>query len=154
MERNTQKSGGLNLFLLIAMAAGTFAVSRYANLLAGQVTTGFLLLGIVIAAVTWFQMRLEDRERLEKLEVDELTKGGASSGTLFGDRDADVFPLRRSREQFERFFIPGLTVMLVILQAAGFWLAWRWLNRLGAPPPVHQPLVAMSILGLMALIAF
>jgi regulator of protease activity HflC (stomatin/prohibitin superfamily) len=154
MERNTQKNGILNLFLLIAAAAGTFGVSRYANILSGQVTAGFLVLGLLIAAASWFQMRLEERERLEKLEFDEVTRGGSASGTLFGEGDAESFPLRRARQQFERFFIPGITIGLVLLQAGGFWIAWRWLNRVGSPPPLHQPLMAMSLLGMMALIAF
>ena len=90
-------------------------------------------LGILVAAVSWFQMRLEDRERLEKLELEELAKthGGAA---LFEAKDAEVFPAQRSREQFERFFVPAFTVMLFLLQGrrgaicsgAGCRAARRW----------------------------
>ena len=39
-----------------------------------QVSTIFLGIGTLVAAVSWFQMRLEENERLEKLEFDELTR--------------------------------------------------------------------------------
>ena len=31
---------------------------------------------------------------------------------MFEARDAEVFPVRRSREQFEWFFVPTFTVMV------------------------------------------
>src|SRR5580765_7633506 len=105
MERNIQKNGLINLFVLLVVAVAGFAVARFANSLTGQVTSGFLVLGVLIAAVSWFQMRLEERERLEKLEFDEITKTGSGS-TLFKTQEADTFPASRSREQFERFFVP------------------------------------------------
>ena len=80
MERSIQKNGLINLLALLAVGVGGFAVARFANSLAGQVAVVFMALGILVAAVSWFQMRLEDRERLEKLELEELarTHGGAA----------------------------------------------------------------------------
>jgi len=57
-----------------------------------------------VAAVSWFQMRLEESERLERLELDELAKGHARAA-LFESKDSEMFPAQRSREQFERFFV-------------------------------------------------
>jgi len=76
----------------------------------------FIGVGFLVAAVSWFQMRLEESERLEKLELDELAKGHATSA-LFEAKDAEVFPAQRSREQFERFFVPIFTVVLCLGQA-------------------------------------
>ena len=80
MERSIQKNGLINLLVLLAVGLGGLAVARYANSLAGQVNILFLGIGTLVAAVSWFQMRLEDRERLEKLELDELAKthGGSA----------------------------------------------------------------------------
>src|SRR6187401_2006372 len=100
MERNIQKNGLLNLFLLLAVGVSAFAVSRLSHSIGGQIAAGFLGLGALVALVSWFQMRLEERERLEKLEFDEVTRGGASSSTLF-TQEAEAFPARRAREQFE-----------------------------------------------------
>ena len=111
MERSIQKNGLINLLVLLAVGVAGLAVARYANSLAGQVSTLFLGIGVLVAAVSWFQMRLEDRERLEKLEFDELAKTHGGSA-LFEAKDAEVFPAQRSREQFERFFVPAFTVIL------------------------------------------
>ncbi len=154
MERNTQRNGSVNIVLLLVMAGGTFAVGRSSQALSPQVSAAFLLLGVFVAAVSWFQMRLEERERIEKFEYDEVTRGGAASGTLFASPDAENFPVQRSREQFERYFIPGFTILVLLLEAGGLWWLWRWLDRTGPAAPLRQPLVAMSILGLMALLAF
>ncbi len=154
MERNLQKNGLINLLLLTVVAVASFAVARYSHSLAGQVTTVFLGLGVLAAVVSWFQMRLEDRERTEKLEFDEVTRGGAASSTLFNTQEAEGFPARRAREQFEKFFVPGFAILLLILQAGGTWSLWRWLSRATVAPTLLQPLVAMAIFGLLALVLF
>src|SRR5215469_1312460 len=99
MEQNLQKKGLVNLLVLLGAAVAGFVVAQFANCLAGQVTVLFLGLSVLVAAVSWFQMRLEENEREEKLEYDELAKsrGGAS---LFEAKEAEVFPAQQSREQF------------------------------------------------------
>jgi membrane protease subunit HflK len=154
MERNIQKNGLLNLFLLLVVGVAAFAVSRLSHSIAGLIATAFLGLGALVAAVSWFQMRLEDRERIEKLEFDEVTRGGAASSTLFNTQEAEAFPARRAREQFERFFVPGFTVLLLLLQAGGAWWLWRFLDKTTVPPVLAQPLVAMAILGMLSLVLF
>jgi membrane protease subunit HflK len=154
MERNLQKNGLLNLFLLLVVSVAAFAVARLSHSLSGQIAAAILGLGALIAAVSWFQMRLEGRERLEKLEFDEVTRGGASSSTLFNTQEAEAFPARRAREQFEKFFVPGFTVLLLLLQGSTAWWFWRSLSKITAAPTLHQPLVAMAILGMLALLLF
>jgi regulator of protease activity HflC (stomatin/prohibitin superfamily) len=154
MERNLQKNGLTNLLLLLAVGVAGLSAALFAKSLAGQIAAGFLGLGALVAAVSWFQMRLEDHERLEKLEFDEVTRGGASSGTLFNTGEVEAFPARRAREQFERFFVPGFAILLLAIQGGGAWWLWRWLNKLPAPPTLAQPLVAMAIFGMLALVLF
>src|SRR5512142_3067940 len=98
MERNRQKNGLLNLAILLIIGVAGFAVARTAHSLAGQLITYYLSLGVMVCFVSWFQMRLEEQERLEKLEFDEMTKGGASAA-LF-TQQTESFPAKRSREQF------------------------------------------------------
>src|SRR5512147_897569 len=100
--------------MLLVGAAG-YGLARYANVLSGQVAAVFLGLGVLVALVSWFQMRLEEREKLEKLELDELARSKGSA-TLFEGKEAEVFPIQRSREQFERFFVPGFTFVVLVLQ--------------------------------------
>src|SRR5436305_13621787 len=113
MERNLQKNGLINLITLLLVGVAGFAVARFANSVAGLVSIVFIGIGLLVAAVSWFQMRLEESERLERLELDELAKGHAGSA-LFEAKDSEVFPEQRSREQFERFFVPIFTAILCI----------------------------------------
>ena len=153
MERSIQKNGLVNLLVLLTVGVAGLAVARYANSLAGQVNILFLGIGVLVAAVGWFQMRLEDRERLEKLELDELAKTHSGSA-MFESKDAEVFPAQRSREQFERFFVPAFTVILFLLQIGGAWFLWRWLSQSTTVSEVKQPITGLALFGVFALVLF
>lgn len=151
MERSTQKNGLVNLLLLLAVGAAAFAVARHANSAAGQISAVFLGLGALVALVGWFQMRLEDRERLEKFELDELARSKGSA-TLFTGGD-ETFPAQQSRLQFEKFFVPGFTILLLLAQAGAAWWLWRTLPKL-AELPLQNQLIAMGLNGLFFLALF
>jgi modulator of FtsH protease HflK len=153
MERNLQKNGLVNLLMLLAVGVAAFAVSRYANTLAGMVSSIFLALGILVAAVGWFQMRMEDSERLEKLELDELARTHGQSA-LFETKDAEVMPARRSREQFEKYFLPVFTVILCVIEAAGAYFSWKWLSAATTSTEVKEPMAGMFLFFLFALLLF
>lgn len=153
MERNLQRGGVVNFLVLLAVGIAGFIVAGYAHSPAGQIAMIFVGLGALVAAVGWFQMRLEERERLEKLEFDELarSKGGSA---LFQSSAADAFPAQRSREQFERFFLPAFTVFLFLIEAAGAFFIWRSLAREPLLALPGRTLVAMSLFALFALVLF
>ncbi len=153
MERSFQKNGLINLLALLVVGIAGFAVARYANTLAGHVCVILIGLGFLVAAVSWFQMRLEDRERLEKLEFDELAKSRGESA-LFEAKEAELFPAQRSREQFERFFIPIFTALLCLAQGTAAVLVWRWLAQSTSTlNQVKQPTVAL-LFAVFALVLF
>src|SRR5712671_6910273 len=152
MEQNAQKNAIINLLVLLASAISLYAVGAYSHSFAAETGSIFLGLGTLVALVSLFQMRLEDRERLEKLEFEEVAKSAASAA-LFKAEEAEVFPAQRARQQFERFFIPVFTVLLFLLELFAAVLSWRWLSK--APVlPINQPLVAMGLSGLFALVLF
>lgn len=152
MERSLQKHALVNLLALLAAGAAAFAAGRYSNSLAGQVAAAHLVLSAFIALVCWFQIRLEEREQLEKLDLDDLArgKGGAS---LFESKDAEVFPARRAREQFEKYFVPSITVLLMLLQGAGAFFFWK-IARAGAVMPMSNPMGVLPVFGLLFLLLF
>jgi modulator of FtsH protease HflK len=152
MDRNTQRNGAINLVALLAVTLAGAAVARYAHSATGYVALAYYSLGLLVAFVTWFQMRLEMRERNEKLEFDELNKAKASA-TLFTSADLESFPARRSREQFERIFVPVFTVLLFLLEVGAVWALLRWLPK---APPMADDHVAkgMAVYGVLALILF
>jgi regulator of protease activity HflC (stomatin/prohibitin superfamily) len=98
-------------------------------------------------------MRLEDSEALEKLELEELAKTHSGSA-MFEAKDTEVFPAARSREQFERFFVPAFTVFLFLLQAGAVFLVWRWLTQKTASTNLREPDVALALFALFALVLF
>jgi len=153
MERNLQKNGLINLLALLVVAVAGFAVARLANSMAGQVSIVFIGIGFLVAAVSWFQMRLEENERLEKLELDELSKSHGTSA-LFESKDSELFPAQRSREQFERFFVPIFTVVLGLIQAGGAYFLWRWLSRSTTVTELKEPTLALALFALFALVLF
>ncbi|MBE0541265.1 MAG: hypothetical protein IH623_07765 [Verrucomicrobia bacterium] len=153
MDRNIQKNGLVNLLALLGVSVAGFAVARYAGSLAGQISVVFVGFGVLVAFVSWFQMRLEERDRLEKFELEEMARSKGSS-TLFESKDAEIFPAQRSREQFERFFVPGFTVLLFMLQAGSAYFLWRWLADATPDVKASHSTVAMSLFSLFALLFF
>jgi modulator of FtsH protease HflK len=153
MERNVQKTGLVNLVAAAAIFVAALVVATYTHSLAGQVGTIFLGLGMLVAAVGWFQMRLEENERLERLEVEELARAKGESA-LFETRESEVFAARRSRELFEKFFVPGFAVLLFLLEAGGAWLLWRWSasDVTGIAP--DRAMASLSLLAIFALVLF
>jgi regulator of protease activity HflC (stomatin/prohibitin superfamily) len=151
MEQNTQRNAVVNLLVLLAAAVCLYAVGQYSKSYAAEAGSLFLGLGTFVALVSVFHLRLRERERLEKLEFEEVTKGKASNALFQGE--AEAFPAQRSREQFERFFVPGFTILLFLIQLLAAVYTWRALRKVVAPPIV-QPLVAMGLSGLFALILF
>jgi membrane protease subunit HflK len=153
MQRSTQKNGLINLLILLAVGIATFTVSRLTGSVAGLVSSVFLGLGFLTAALSWFQMRLEEREQFEKLEFDELSKAKGAS-TLFASKEGEVFPAQQSREQFERFFVPAFTTLLLLAEIAGAYFISRWLGQPSAAIEPKQPIVPMFFFAVFFLVLF
>ncbi len=153
MERNVQKNGLVNLVAAVMIFIAAFVVTCFVNSLAGQGCSIFLGLGALVAFAGWFQMRLEENERLEKLEVEELARAKGES-TLFATKDAEVFPAQRAREQFEKYFVPGFGVLLFLLEAGGAWLLWRWVSKTATGVAPDRAMPALALFGIFALLLF
>jgi len=154
MGRRIQKNGLINLLLLLGAGVAAFAVSRYASSLSGQISAFFVGLGALVAFVSWFQMRLEDQERAERLELEELARSKSDSA-LFESKEAELFPAQRARQQFDRFFVPAFTIALFLLQAGGAYYSWRWISKVSITGVAADRWThAAAGLALIALILF
>jgi membrane protease subunit HflK len=153
MERNHLKIGLVNWLALLAGAVVCLAIARYVKSAAGMVATVPLLIGTLVALVSWFQMRLEERERLERLEFDELNKEKGSSA-LFNTDEADTFAARQSRESFEKYFVRGFTLLLLLGEIAAVVVLWRWLGSDPAQIVAEKAGVGMAVMGMIALLFF
>lgn len=152
MEQNSRKNAVINLLVLLTAAVSLYAVGSYSHSFAARIGSIFLGLGVLVALVSLFQIGLEQQERLEKLEFEEAARS-AGSATLFKTEESETFRAQRSREQFDRFFVPAFTAVLCLLQFFAAYWSWRWLRRAPALP-ITQPLVAMGLAGLFALVLF
>jgi regulator of protease activity HflC (stomatin/prohibitin superfamily) len=153
MERNVQKNGLVNMVAAAAIFVVALVVTTYVHSLAGQAGTVFLGLGMLVAFTGWFQMRLEENERLEKLEMEELARAKGESA-LFEAKASEVFPARRSREQFEKFLVPGFAVLLFLLEAGGAWLLWRWISSSVTGVASDRAMASLSLFAIFALLLF
>jgi regulator of protease activity HflC (stomatin/prohibitin superfamily) len=152
MEQSISTKGLVNWLLLLVLTVAVAALGHYAGSVTGYATAAFIGMGFLVALVAYIQMRLEEREQLEQMEVDELRKS-ASSSSLFTGADAELFPARRAREQFERFIVPGFAILLLLGQAAGVNFLWRLIVH-DWPATTEQATVAMTLNGLLALVYF
>lgn len=152
MEQSVSTKGLINWVLLLVLTVVAVFLARYAHSATGIAAAVFIGMGFLVALVAYFQMRLVERERLEQLELDELRKS-ASSASLFTTPAAELFPARRAREQFEKFFVPAFSILLLLGQAAAVYFLWPWVAQ-DRPATVEQATVALTLYGLLALIYF
>ncbi len=153
MEHNAQKHGLVNLAVAAVIFVAAFVVTTYVKSLAGEVCSVFLGLGVLVAFASWFQMRLEENERLEKMEVEELARTRGES-TLFESKEAEVFSAQRAREQFEKFIVPGFGVLLFLLEGGGAYLLWRWISKATGGIASDRVMPALTLFGVFALLLF
>jgi modulator of FtsH protease HflK len=153
VERNVQKHGLVNLTAALVIFIATFGATIFVNSLAGQAASLFLGLGVLVAFASWFQMRLEENERLEKLEVEELARRRGET-TLFESKEAEVFSAQRARAQFEKFFVPGFSVLLLLLEGGGAYLLWRWISQTTSGIVPGRAMPALAFFGIFALVLF
>jgi regulator of protease activity HflC (stomatin/prohibitin superfamily) len=153
MERNLQKNGLVNLAVAVLIFLAAFGVTVFAGSLAGQVAAVFLGLGVLVAFISWFQMRLEENERLEKLELDELARS-RSGVSLFENKDEGSFPAQNARVQFEKYFVPGFAVLILLLEAGGAWLLWHWTGKNPATLKAANATPSLSLFAIFAVLLF
>jgi regulator of protease activity HflC (stomatin/prohibitin superfamily) len=152
VERNLQKNGLVNLAVALLIFLAGFGVTVFAGSLAGQLASIFLGLGVLVAFISWFQMRLDENERLEKLELDELARSRGQS--LFESKDGGSFPAQNARVQFEKYFVPGFAVLILLLEAGGAWLLWNWTGKNPATLKAANATAALSLFAIFALLLF
>jgi membrane protease subunit HflK len=154
VDRNTKRNGLINFLALLLLGAATLAAARFAGALAGQVAAVFFGVGALIAFVSWFQMRLEEREAQEQLDLEELART-KTSATMFEAKEAGFFPARQTRVLFEKYFVTGFMVVLLAVEIIAAVALWRGLASVAAPVIVpERTLVALGFFGGLALILF
>jgi regulator of protease activity HflC (stomatin/prohibitin superfamily) len=152
MERTTQKNGLVNLVVAGLVLAAALAAATLVQSLAGFTAAVFLLLGALVSFVSWFQMRLEENERNEKLELDELAASRGAS--LFEAKDGGSFPARNAREQFEKYIVPAFAIFLLVIEILAAWLIWRHTAKNPVTVINANATASLSLFAIFALVLF
>ena len=152
MERNIQQNGFINLLILLVAGATAAVMADYAGSATALVGAVYLGLGFLVAAISYFQMRLENREEIERLEYDEMMRE-RKDAALFSDTGDDTFIAKRAREQFERFFVPGFTVVFFAVQTVAAYYLWKWLPEADSPD-LGKAAISMMAFATFSLILF
>lgn len=152
MDRNYQNTALINWVVLLIATTVSVVVSRYVDSIAGLLGSVIIGLGLLTSLISYFQTRLEERERLEKLEFDELTR--AKGGSALFTQDAETFPAQRSREQFERFLVPAFTILLLLIEIGAIVWHWKYLEKSIKPLVEERAFAAASFFGLQFFVLF
>lgn len=150
MQRNITRAGLVNMLILLISGVVCFVFARISGLLAGQITALYLGLGFLVSIWSYIQMRLEQREILERLEMEELAR--AKGGALFERTDEELLVAKKTREQFEKYFVPGFTVILMLIEGISCFYIYQWLGTVTVAKT--QQLIALGVFGLFGLILF
>ena len=90
MEKSIEKIGLVNLITLLVIAPTTFGIAFYSASTTIFICGIFILMGLIVGCVNYFQMRLDTREWNERLEVEEL-KRVSDKSALFST-DTELYP--------------------------------------------------------------
>ncbi len=154
MDQSAKKIGLINWIVLLVTAVALLLVSRLVNSAAGVLATILAGFGFLVSLLSYFQARLVEREHFERLEIEELSKTRGSA-SLFESSGADTFPAKRSREQFEKYFVPAFTVVLFLAQAAAAYFPWKMAATMPAMTQNQAALgQTLALLGLLMLALF
>lgn len=151
MDKSINRNGLVNMLILLVAAVVCVATARFSGLLSGHITAFFLAIGFSIAGWSFLHIKLVEREQLEKLEIDELARS-SSSASIFEKSDSELLIARKTREQFERYFVPGFTVLLMLLEGLGCVYFYNWLGK--AVLQRSEELLALGIYGVIGLTLF
>ena len=118
MDKHNVRSGLWNLLISLAALVGGVVLVTATGTSTAFAVLFFLGAGLVIAAASWVHMLLAIREQLERMELEEVSKDRGGEA-LFSE--GDVLPAKRSREQYEKWGVPFVAVVILLIQAWGVY---------------------------------
>ena len=144
-QQNSKKLGLINSIVLLVVTIGALYFTLQTSSTVGLGRVVLLGIGTLIGFFSFIQSHLIDRERVESLEMQELdrTRGNES---LFAGAAEDAYPARNARRQFEKWVVPGFSVLVLIGQALGLLLVYSQLDVWTLSSSTQTSDSAMSIM--------
>lgn len=154
-QQNSKKLGFINglVLLVITLGALILADRDQVDSTVGFASVVLLGIGTLISFFSFVHSHLIDRERLEELEMQALdqTRGNES---LFSGAAEDAYPARNARRQFEKWVVPGFSILVLLGQALGLWWISSELNDWTTGPDKSQAVLSIMFSGLFVVILF
>jgi membrane protease subunit HflK len=151
-QKNSKNLGLINSLVLLLVTIGTLLLALKVDSTVGLAGAVLLGIGTLIGFFSFIQSHLIDRERVEALEMQELdrTRGNES---LFAGAAEDAYPARNARRQFEKWVVPGFSLLVLLGQALGLWWIYGELGEWTAPAPAGA-LMSIMFSGLFMIVLF
>jgi len=151
-QQNSKKLGLINSLVLLLVTIGTLLLALKVDSTVGFAGAVLLGIGTLIGFFSFIQSHLIDRERVEALEMQELdrTRGNES---LFAGAAEDAYPARNARRQFEKWLVPGFSLLVLLGQVLGLWWIYGELGEWTAPAPAGA-LMSIMFSGLFMIVLF
>ncbi len=118
----------INSLVLLGVTIAALFLSQGAQATAGLAAVLLLGIGTVIGFFAFVHSHLISRERLEELEMQALDQSRGDQ-SLFAGAAEDAYPAHNARRQFEKWVVPGFTVLVLLGQALG--LLWLYVELTG-----------------------
>jgi regulator of protease activity HflC (stomatin/prohibitin superfamily) len=141
VDKHNIKGGLWNLLISLLALSGSVLLVISTGASTAFAVLFFIVGGLMIAAVSWVHMLLANREQLERVELEEVSRGRAGEA-LFSE--GGVLPAKRSLEQFEKWGVPVVAVIIFLIQAGGvFYLGFNKLPALFEAIEVDKNVIFM-----------
>jgi len=127
-QQTSSKLGMINSLVLLGVTIAALFLSQGAQATAGLAAVLLLGIGTVIGFFAFVHSHLISRERLEQLEMQALDQSRGDQ-SLFAGAAEDAYPAHNARRQFEKWVVPGFTVLVLLGQALG--LLWLYVELTG-----------------------
>lgn len=127
-QQTSSKLGMINSLVLLGLTIAALFLSQGAQATAGLAAVLLLGIGTVLGFFAFVHSHLISRERLEEMEMQALDQSRGDQ-SLFAGAAEDAYPARNARRQFEKWVVPGFTVLVLLGQALG--LLWLYAELTG-----------------------
>lgn len=152
-EYNSKKLGFINGIALLGITIGTLYLALKSGSNVGLASLVLLGVGTLISLFSFVHSHLIDRERQEALEMEALDQARDNDESLFSGAAEDAYPALNARRQFEKWIVPGFSLLLLVAQGIGIWLILGKLNQWTSPNP-GQALIPILFNSLFVVVLF
>ncbi len=152
MDKRNERIALLAALLAVAWLVVDAVLARATHLRVLPALLAYPALALAVSLLVLIRERLARRAEEEKQEAALLERERTSASIFDRETAPELFTVARTRQQFERFFVPAIALLLAMGLAAVTWWLYRHLN-LPATPPAHR-LMTLAALGGQAFTMF